>query len=88
MLPGIIGMALMMSAISTTVSVNVKSGRRMIRKLATTPLSRLEWNVSKIISQTIIAVLSVVVSLAVAYAIFGLHPNIDLITVVFILVGT
>ena len=88
-LPGIIGMALMMSSISSTVSVNVKNrARGVFRKLATTPMSRLEWNISKIISQTIIALLSVVVSLAFAWAVFGLHPNIDLMTVVFILVGT
>jgi ABC-2 type transport system permease protein len=88
-LPGIIGMALMMSSISGTVSVNVKNrARGVFRKLATTPMSRLEWNISKIISQTIIALLSVAVSLAFAWAIFGLHPNIDLMTVVFILVGT
>jgi ABC-2 type transport system permease protein len=88
-LPGIIGMALMMSSISSTVSVNVKNrARGVFRKLATTPMSRLEWNISKIISQTIIALLSVVVSLAVAIALFGLHPNIDIMTVVFILIGT
>jgi ABC-2 type transport system permease protein len=88
-LPGIIGMALMMSSISSTVSVNVKNrARGVFRKLATTPMSRLEWNISKIISQTIIALLSVVVSLAFAWAIFGLHPNIDILTVVFILVGS
>ncbi len=88
-LPGIIGMALMMSSISSTVSVNVKNrARGVFRKLATTPMSRLEWNISKIISQSIIALLSVAVSLAVAWAIFGLHPNIDLMTILFILVGT
>ena len=88
MLPGIIGMCMMMSAITTTVSINVKNrARGIFRKLATTPLSRLEWNVSKIISQTIITVISVAVSLAFAYVIFGIHVNIDIIAVALILTG-
>lgn len=86
--PGIIGMYMMMSAITSTVGVNVKNGARGIfRKLATTPLSRLEWNVSKIIAQTIITVVSVAVSLAFAYAVFGIHANIDVVAVALILTG-
>ncbi|HEY3421600.1 MAG TPA: ABC transporter permease [Methanocellaceae archaeon] len=88
-LPGIIGMALMMSSITSTVSVNVKNrARGVFRKLATTPMSRLEWNISKMVSQSIIALMSVVVSLAVAWVVFGLHPNIDIFTIAFILLGT
>ncbi len=87
--PGIIGMSMMMSAITSTVGVNVKNrARGIFRKLATTPMSRLEWNTSKIISQTIITLLSVAISLAVAYAIFGIHVNIDIITVALVLTGT
>jgi ABC-2 type transport system permease protein len=87
-LPGIIGMSMMMSAITSTVGVNVKNrARGVFRKLATTPMSRLEWNVSKIIAQTIITVLSVAISLAFAYVIFGIHANIDVIAIALILTG-
>lgn len=87
-LPGIIGMSMMMSAITSTVGVNVKNrARGVFRKLATTPMSRLEWNVSKIIVQTIITVLSVAVSLAAAYLAFGIHVNVDPITIALILTG-
>jgi ABC-2 type transport system permease protein len=87
-LPGIIGMCMMMSAITSTVSINVKNrARGIFRKLATTPLSRLEWNVSKIISQTIITLLSVAISLAFAYVAFGIQANIDIIAIALILTG-
>jgi ABC-2 type transport system permease protein len=88
-LPGIIGMSMMMSAITGTVSINVKNrARGVFRKLATTPMSRLEWNASKIISQTVITLLSVAISLAFAYAIFGIHASIGLIAIALVLVGT
>lgn len=88
-LPGIIGMSMMMSAITTTVGVNVKNrARGVFRKLATTPMSRLEWNVSKIVTQTIITLLSVAVSLAMAYVVFGIHANIDIMAVALVLTGT
>jgi len=88
-LPGIIGMCMMMSAVTSTVGINVKNrARGVFRKLATTPMSRLEWNASKIISQTIITLLSVAISLAFAYVIFGIHANIDLIVIALVLVGT
>ncbi|HTX44510.1 MAG TPA: ABC transporter permease [Methanocella sp.] len=87
-LPGIIGMSMMMSAITSTVGVNVKNrARGVFRKLATTPMSRLEWNVAKIITQTVITVLSVAISLACAYVIFGIHANIDVLAVALILTG-
>lgn len=88
-LPGIIGMCMMMSAITTTVSINARNrARGIFRKLATTPLSRLEWNLSKIVSQAIITLLSVAISLAIAYAVYGIHVNLDLMTLALILLGT
>ena len=88
-LPGIIGMCMMLSAITTTVSINVKNrARGIFRKLATTPLSRVEWNISKIISQTIITLLSIALSLAIAYAVYGIHINFDVMAFALILFGT
>ncbi len=87
-LPGIIGMCMMMSAITSTVGVNARNrARGIFRKLATTPLSRLEWNVSRIITQTIVTAISVVVSLSFAYAVFGIHANIDAVAIALVLTG-
>ena len=88
-LPGIIGMCMMMSAIMRTVGLNANCrARGIFRKLATTPLTRLEWNASKIISQAIVTLISVAISLALAYAVFGVHADINLLVIGLILVGT
>lgn len=88
-LPGIIGMCMMMSALITTVGINARNrSRGIFRKLATTPLSRMEWNISKIISQAMITLLSVALSLAVAYAVYGIHANLNIMAFVLIMLGT
>jgi ABC-2 type transport system permease protein len=89
MLPGIIGMSIMSASMNSTVAINVKNrARGIFRKLATTPVSRIEWNASKIVTQTIITLLSVGISVVFAGLVFGLHPNVDIIAIVLVITGT
>jgi ABC-2 type transport system permease protein len=89
MLPGILGMSIMSAAMNATVSINVKNrARGIFRKLATTPISRIEWNASKIVTQTIITLLSVALSVVFAGVIFGLRPNVDAMAVLLVVIGT
>lgn len=89
MLPGILGMSVMSAAMNATVAINVKNrARGIFRKLATTPVSRIEWNASKIVTQTIVTLLSVGISVVFASLVFGLHPNVDALTVVLVIAGT
>jgi|SRR5271157_523084 len=89
MLPGILGMSIMSAAMNSTVAINVKNrARGIFRKLATTPISRIEWNASKIVTQTIITLLSVGISIVFAGLVFGLHPNIDVLAVFLMIMGT
>jgi ABC-2 type transport system permease protein len=89
MVPGILGMSIMSASVNSTVSINAKNrARGIFRKLATTPISRLEWNASKIITQTIITLLSVAISLTAAVVLFGLRPNIDAMALAFVILGT
>ena len=89
LLPGIIGMSIMQSAIMATVAINAKNrARGIFRKLATTPISRIEWNASKIVSQSIITLMSVTLSLAAAWLLFGLFPAIDITTLLLLIAGT
>lgn len=87
-LPGIIGMSIMSTAINITVSINAKNrARGIFRKLATTPISRFEWNASKIITQTIITLVSVAISVTAAWLIFGISPAIDATVIALVMLG-
>jgi len=89
MLPGILGMSVMSAAMNATVSINVKNrARGIFRKLATTPVSRIEWNVSKIVTQTIITLLSVCISVVFASLVFNLHPRIGITSAALVITGT
>jgi len=88
LLPGIIGMSIMSSAVNGTVSTTARNkATGVFRKLATTPISRLEWNAAKIINQTIILMLSISISLIVAWLVFGIVPNINVVSVLMIIFG-
>ena len=88
--PGILGIGIMMTAIMPTVGVNAKNrARGIFRKLATTPISRIEWNASpRSRSQAIITLMSVTLSLAAAWLLFGLFPHIDVATLLLLIAGT
>ncbi|HTY91765.1 MAG TPA: ABC transporter permease [Methanocella sp.] len=89
LLPGIIGMTIMSSAVNGTVSTTARNkATGVFRKLATTPISRLEWNAAKIINQTIILMLSISISLIVAWLVFGIVPNINAVSVLMIIFGS
>jgi len=87
--PGILGMCIMFTAINETMSVLIRyrtSG--LSQKLSATPLSTVEWNAAKIIHGTVIMLMSVAVSLAVAWVVFGIHPDLNTITILLIIVGS
>lgn len=88
LLPGIIGMTIMVTCVSATVGTSAKSrARGVFRKLATTPLTRIEWNGSRIITQTITLLVSMAISLAVAYVVFQARPDINPVSVLMVVAG-
>ncbi len=89
LLPGILGIAIMGSAVDTTVSFIAKlRATGVFRKLSITPMKRFEWNMSRVVTGTIIALLSVMISLIVAWLAFGILPGINLATVLLVLAGS
>jgi ABC-2 type transport system permease protein len=89
LLPGIIGMAIMSTSLYGTVGLSASNrAKGIFRKLATTPISAIEWNASKIIYQTIVMVITVALCLLVGWLAFGIHPAINLATVIFVIVGS
>ncbi len=89
LLPGIIGIAIMGSAVDLTVGFVARlRAAGIFRKLAMTPMTRVEWNVSRIVTGTVIVMLSVLLSLAVAWAVFGARPAINVAGALLVLAGS
>ncbi len=84
--PGIIAMSVMSSSLFGTVGMNTELRQKgILRKLATTPLTRTEWLLSNILYQMFMSLLSTACILAVGMGIFGLRPHINVYMFVFIL---
>lgn len=89
LLPGIIGIAIMVPAVDFTVGfVSRLRAAGIFRKLAMTPMRRIEWNVSRVVTGTVVVLLSVALSLLVAWAAFGIVPVVGLIVVLLVLAGS
>ena len=88
LLPGIIGVTIVSASFGFTVTDCAKNrARGIFRKLATTPISKIEWNASLILTRTITTLLSVIISLAVALLLFKVSPHINLLAALLMLSG-
>jgi ABC-2 type transport system permease protein len=89
LLPGILGIAIMGSTLDLTVGfiANYRA-TGVLRKLAVTPLSRIEWNLSRVVTGTIVALASVIVSLIIGWVAFGVHPAINVIMLLLVISGS
>ncbi len=88
LLPGIIGMSIMSSAVNGTVGMMAHNrATGVFRKLATTPISRIGWNAGRIIQMTIILMVSTAIALIAGWLAFGVVPNINPMMIVTIIAG-
>lgn len=84
-IPGIIAMAIMTESLFGTVQVNTELRQKgIIRKLATTPITRTDWILANILHQVILAVISTTLMLLVSYAVFDVQLNINAWLLLFI----
>ncbi|NIO37159.1 ABC transporter permease [Candidatus Bathyarchaeota archaeon] len=77
--PGIIGMTLMTSGVFGAVSWNTRNKELgILKKLATTPLSKLEWIVGVVLYELIMGIVSTLVIVTVGVLVFNMKflPNI------------
>jgi ABC-2 type transport system permease protein len=76
--PGIIAMAVMTSSISGALNVNAELRQKgILRKLATTPITRTDWMLSNILYQLVLAAISTASILLVSYIVFGVRLEIN-----------
>lgn len=86
--PGIIAMSIMSTALFGTVGMNTELRQKgILRKLATTPLSRSEWLMGNMLYQLIMALLSTTSIVVIGMAIFGLRPHINLFLALFVVLN-
>jgi ABC-2 type transport system permease protein len=88
LLPGIIGMCVMFSAISGTTGTMVKYRvNGVFRKIATTPLTSFELNASRTATGTLIVLLSAAVTLLMTWLVFGVVPAVSAVSALALFVG-
>ncbi len=86
-LPGVIGMTVMTSSIYGAIAVNTRYRKNgILRKMATTPMTKAEWVVAKVTYQIFAAFISM--GALVAVAIIGYGVNVHFNVLVILLVVT
>lgn len=89
LLPGILAITIMSAATNMAVGTIARlRSTGVFRKLSTTPLSSKEWIAARITTWTILVILSLVVAVFLAWLVFNIHPNINLISLLLIVIGT
>lgn len=88
LLPGILAFFVMSSAqmAAGTIVHYRKSG--VFRKLSTTPISNMEWIAARIITWTVLTLLTLAVAMFAAWLIIGIHLNVNLISLLLMVAGT
>lgn len=84
-LPGVIGMTAMTTSIFTSVSISARFKQNGIfHKLATTPLKRYEWILSRTIYNILISYLGMTVMMILGVAIFGMKITLDAVSLLMV----
>jgi ABC-2 type transport system permease protein len=87
-LPGVIGITVMTNSLFSMSSICAEYRQRgFFKLLATTKLRKYEWLLSKFVFFSIILILSLLTTFAVASAMFGTHSTITLLALVIIPAG-
>jgi ABC-2 type transport system permease protein len=86
--PGIIAMAVMSTSIFGTVGINTELRQKgVLRKLATTPLTRGEWLLSNMFYQLIMSMFATMAILFVGILVFDLHFSLNFFLPLFIVLN-
>ena len=77
--PGIIAMAIMTSCLGNALNMNAELRQKgILRKLATTPITRADWLASSIVYQLILSVISTAAILLVSFFVFDVRLHIGI----------
>jgi ABC-2 type transport system permease protein len=87
--PGIIGLTVLTTGVLGTVGTNTQyRNNGILRKLATTPLGKSEWIISKMLYQTVVISISATLIIVVAKLVYNVTVVPNVITLLLLFVGT
>ncbi|MGA7076443.1 MAG: ABC transporter permease, partial [Halobacteriota archaeon] len=87
--PGIIGLTVLTTGVLGTVGTNTQyRNNGILRKLATTPLGKSEWIISKMLYQSVVIFISAALILVVAKLVYNVRAVPDAVTLLLLFVGT
>jgi ABC-2 type transport system permease protein len=89
LVPGVLGIAIIGPAVDLTVGTI--AGYRaigLLKKIATTPMSGLEWNLSRAITGLFVVLFSVMASLLAAWLMFGYVPAASAVSISLVIAGS
>jgi ABC-2 type transport system permease protein len=87
--PGIIGLTVLTTGVLGTVGTNTQyRNNGILRKLATTPLGKSEWIISKMLYQTVVIFISAGLIIVVAKLVYNVTTVPDVVTLLLLFVGT
>jgi ABC-2 type transport system permease protein len=85
-IPGMIGFTIMTSCIYGSIERNTKYRKNgILRKLQTTPITRVEWIFSKMLFMVFLSFLSTVVILVIGILVYGLNVNLNILIFIVII---
>ncbi len=85
-IPGMIGFTIMQTCIYGSLERNTKFRKDgILRKLLTTPITRSEWIISKMLFQLFLSFLSTVIIIIVGVLVYGLHVHVTALMIVIII---
>lgn len=85
-IPGMIGFTIMQQSIYGSIERNTKFRKDgILRKLLTTPITRSEWILAKMLFMLFLAFISTSVAISVGILAFGIKVNINLLTIIIII---
>jgi ABC-2 type transport system permease protein len=87
--PGIIGLTVLTTGVLGTVGTNTQyRNNGILRKLATTPLGKSEWIISKMLYQTVVILISASLIIIVAKLVYNVTAVPNVVTLLLLFVGT
>ena len=82
-LPGMIGFTIMQGAIYSSIERNTKYRKDgILRKLLTTPITRTEWILAKMLFMMFLAAITTILITVIGVLVFGMTVNINLLVII------
>jgi len=88
LIPGLIGFSILVSPMFSLVNISSEYKKnKLFKQLSLTPLTKMEWLISKILWYIVLTVVSFLLMVAVGVGVFGAHINLTAGLIPFLLIG-